>query len=83
VNSLAQIVAQARKANSTTSRQHEAENKRSNRNEGWIRVLDQKSKNGEKKRDAIETVIKDIFNMYAQFWGSYGRTAPNQFSKDQ
>jgi len=35
---------------------------------GRIGALDQKLKNGEKKREAIETVIKDIFNMYAQFW---------------
>ena len=67
VNSLAQIAAQATEANSSTNRQHEAEKKKSSRNEGRIGALDQKLKDGEKKREAIETVIKDIFNSMLNF----------------
>ncbi|KAG0633707.1 hypothetical protein HOY80DRAFT_1062788 [Tuber brumale] len=63
VSCLAQIAAEARKANSTTNRQLEAEKKKSSRNEGRIRALDQKLKDGEERREAIETVIKDIFNI--------------------
>ncbi|RPA99901.1 hypothetical protein L873DRAFT_1806070 [Choiromyces venosus 120613-1] len=63
VSCLAQIAAEARKANSTTNRQLEAEKKKSSRNEGRIKALDQKLKDGEERREAIETVIKDIFNI--------------------
>lgn len=73
VSCLAQIAAEARKANSTTNRQLEAEKKKSSRNEGRIRALDQKLKDGEERREAIETVIKDIFNMYVRFSESCGR----------
>ncbi|PUU77678.1 STAG domain-domain-containing protein [Tuber borchii] len=63
VSCLAQIAAEVRKANSTTNRQLEAEKKKSSRNEGRIRALDQKLKDGEERREGIETVIKDIFNI--------------------
>ncbi|CUS15499.1 unnamed protein product [Tuber aestivum] len=69
VSCLAQIAAEARKANSTTNRQLEAEKKKSSRNEGRISALDQKLKDGEERREAIETVIKDIFNMHVPISG--------------
>lgn len=62
VSSLSTIAAEARKANSTTNRQHEAESKKGKRNEGRITALAEKLKDGEERRDTTENIIKDIFD---------------------
>jgi cohesin complex subunit SA-1/2 len=54
--------ADIRKTNGTTNRQLEAEGSKSVRNEARIQSLDQKLKEGEERREAIEEVIKDMFN---------------------
>jgi cohesin complex subunit SA-1/2 len=70
VTCLAHIAAEARKANSTKNRQLEAEQKKAKRNEGRIASLIEKIKDGEEKREVVENVIKDIFNMYVG-WFSF------------
>lgn len=62
VSSLATIAAEARKANSTTNRQFEAEGKKGKRNEGRITALETKLKEGEERREVTENIIKDIFD---------------------
>lgn len=68
VGCLAQIAAEARKANSVRNRQVEAEEKKVRRNEGRISFLMEKTKEEEEKREVIENVIKDIFNMYVNLF---------------
>ncbi|KAI5840311.1 STAG domain-containing protein [Morchella snyderi] len=62
VSSLAAIAADARRANSTTNRQFEAEGRKAKRNEGRISALETKLKEGEERREATESIIKDIFD---------------------
>lgn len=62
VSHLAQVAAAIRKSNGATNRLLEAEKGKTQLNEGRIKALTEKLANGEEKREAVESVIKDLFD---------------------
>lgn len=62
VSHLAEVAAEIRRTNGTTNRQLEAENKKAQLNDARIQALTEKLAQGEEKREAVESVIKDLFD---------------------
>ncbi|KAL7266703.1 cohesin complex subunit [Rhizina undulata] len=62
VSHLCQVAAEVRKANGTINRQLEAETRKFKKNEGRIKALEEKLREGEERKEAVENVVKDIFD---------------------
>lgn len=62
MSQMSQIAADIRRANGMVNRQLEAEKKKARLNEARIESMEQKFKEGEERREAVEGVLKDMFD---------------------
>ncbi|KAF8474020.1 hypothetical protein BDZ91DRAFT_779776 [Kalaharituber pfeilii] len=62
LTTLCDIASDLRKSIVIATRQLDAENKKSKKNQGRIKALEEKLNEGEERRDSVEVVIKDIFD---------------------
>ena len=62
VTTLCDIASELRKSTVTATRQLDAENKKSKKNPGRIKALEDKIQEGEERRGSVEAIVKDIFD---------------------
>ncbi|KAF8421022.1 hypothetical protein EV426DRAFT_610370 [Tirmania nivea] len=62
LTTLCDTASELRKSIVNATRQLEAESKKNKKNQGRIKALEEKISEGEERRDAVEAVIKDIFD---------------------